>query len=361
MALIREILHPAVWIYAGVVVVLTRLVFIGIAYVIWLTAGESSGFLEVWRQWDANILLGIAEHGYAPKADSHPTAFFPLFPLLVRAVFFMNPVLAGMTINGLACWVAFAYLYRLAEEESGQRAGQRAVSYLVLFPTSVFLIAPYTEALFLAGAIPAFYYARRERWVFVGPFAAVATGTRVVGVFVLLGLVVEFLTQKRFSLPRTFAPVAALLVGVLPLAGYGMFLFRTKSDPLYFLVDQRLGWSRSFTNPLEAFLTSWRAGGFNDWIPLVWRLEVLAVAIGVAFTLWALLRGEWGLATFMGVTMAAMMTSTWYQSVPRVLLGFFPIGFLLATRQRYGVLLLATFGPLAALGVVLFTQGVWFF
>ena len=102
--------------------------------------------------------------------------------------------------------------YRLAEEEIGRGAGlagphetngagRRASLYLLFFPTAVFLVAPYSESLFLAGAIPAFYYARRKRWIMAGMFAAVAMGARAAGIFLLFGLLVEFVRQPTSVVP----------------------------------------------------------------------------------------------------------------------------------------------------------------
>jgi hypothetical protein len=59
------------------------------------------------------------------------------------------------------------------------------------------------------------------------------------------------------------------------------------------------------------------------------------------------------------------MTSSWYFSIPRILLTLFPMVLLLAgwtlnndRRHESTILVMAS---LAALGVVVFTQGIWFF
>jgi hypothetical protein len=59
------------------------------------------------------------------------------------------------------------------------------------------------------------------------------------------------------------------------------------------------------------------------------------------------------------------MTSTWYYSVPRMLLTMFPIVLFLAevTKRRPSLhdWLLIGLAPLATLGVVVYTQGGWFY
>jgi hypothetical protein len=87
--------------------------------------------------------------------------------------------------------------------------------------------------------------------------------------------------------------------------------------------------------------------------------------VGVFFLVWALRKKEWGYATYMAATLAALMTSSWYFSIPRILLTLFPMVLFLAgwtlnndRRHESTILVMA---PLAALGVVVFTQGIWFF
>ena len=329
------------------------------------------GFEEMWRRWDAHHFLTIAEYGYTgPESDAHAAAFFPAFPLAVRPLLWLglSPVIAGLFVSAVASIVAGAYLFRLAEEELGAGAGRRALLYLTLFPTAVFLIAPYSEGLFLAGAIPAFYYARRGRWHLVALPAAVAMGARAAGIFLLIGLLFEFLRQREFTFERVGNAVFALTVGALPLLAYGAFLSRAMGNPFMFLVHQREGWGRTFVGPVASFLNTWNTWDVEthptNWL-LAWRIEVLAAVVGVGLTLWAVAKKEWGYAAFMGSMLAVLMTSTWYYSIPRMLLSMFPIALFLSestrTRPHLHEWLLLAFAPLATLGVVVYTQGGWFY
>lgn len=366
----------AAWRESARIVVTTRLAFFALAYAAtWIladTQGRSAvGFIQTWTQWDAVHFVGIAENGYfGDPSLPNEIAFFPLFPLLLRALSGIGfaPALAGMFISLVASIVAGYFLYRLAETDLGEGGGRRAVTYLFLLPTAVFLIAPYSEALFLAGAIVAFYLARSDRWHLVGIPAAVAMGARSAGVFLLLGLLVEFLRQKDFSLQKVANGALALALGALPLLGYGVYLARTTGSAWgSYLEAQRAGWYRDFTNPIESFKATWNTwhGDYaTNWI-FAWRLEVLAAVVGVFFLGWVLYKREWGYATYMGATLAALMTSTWYFSIPRILLSLFPMVLLLAgwsladVRRHENIILVLA--PLAALGVVAYTQGIWFF
>ncbi|MGH2774626.1 MAG: mannosyltransferase family protein [Actinomycetota bacterium] len=371
---------PNAWFEALKLVAFTRAIYLGVAYLaasfLASTDGSSDiGVLDMWTRWDARHFLEVAEFGYTdPRTDPHATAFFPLWPLLVRALSAtgLSPALAAMLLSAVASVVAVAFLYRLAEEElGGHDAGRRASLYLLFFPTAVFLVAPYSESLFLAGAIPAFYYARRGRWLVSGTFAAIAMGTRAAGAFLLVGLLLEFVRRRDFSGTTLRRALAAEVVALLPLAAFGAYLWQVKGDPLYFFTDQRLGWGRVLSGPLEALRATWDVtrvdageGALTNFV-IGWRVEIAAMILGTLAVVWALIKREWGYAGFMGVFLASLATSSIYLSVPRMLLSMFPIVLFLAgwtgrdSRRHETVLLV--FAAIAMLGVVALTRQAWFY
>ena len=372
------------WRYAVLCVLVTRLAFGLVAYgAAWYLSPTTQGapdqsLTNVWAHWDAIRFLSIASSGYNGLATPpNSTAFFPLYPLTIRALNLIgiDQVVAALLISAAASVVAFAFLYKLAMHDVGDatgagdaRAGSRAVLYLALFPTAVFLIAPYSESLFLAGAIPAFYLARRQRWHLVGIPAAVAMGARFAGVFLLIGLVAEFLRQRDLSFDRVANGALSLLVGAIPLLGYGAYLSQTRGDPLYFFTDQRIGWGREFVGPFQSLgntLDRWANASLSTDFAIAYRLEVVAAVLGLGMVVWALVRREWGYAAFMGSTLIVLTTSTEYFSIPRILLTFFPAAVFLArsglNRNWLHESVLIVMAPLAAVGVVAYTQGAWFF
>jgi len=276
-----------------------------------------------------------------------------------------------MLLSAAASVVAVAYLFRLAEEELDHDAGRRASLYLLFFPSAVFLVAPYSESLFLAGAIPAFYYARRGQWLASGMFAAIAMGARAAGAFLLVGLLLEFVRRRDFGGTALRKALLAGVFALLPLAAFAAYLWQVKGDPLYFFTDQRLGWGRELSGPLEALRATWGAtrvdagqGALTNFV-IGWRVEIAAVALGTLAVVWALVKREWGYAGFMGVFLASLVTNSIYLSVPRMLLSMFPIALFLAewterdTRRHETVLLV--FAAIAMLGVVAFTRQAWFY
>ena len=340
----------------------------------WLFANTNGslteGFFDIWRRWDARHFLDLAEHGYSsPMSDPHATEWWPGFPLLVRAVMLtgLSGIVAGLLINTVTSTVAFAYLYRTAEEDIGPGAGRRAVVMLAVFPTALFLIAPYSEGLFLAGGITAFYYARRQRWELVALPAAAAMSSRLPGAFILIGLAAEFLRQRVFTVKRIARVGVALAVGTIPFIGYSIFLWNARGDAFYYVIDAEEGWGRHFVGPIASFRNTFNLGDGmapTNWL-FAWRVELIASAAMVAIVIWAIRKREWGYAAFTGGLGFLLLSTTWYFSHPRMLLMFFP-GILALTsltqrRRALHEVLVLVMAPIATLGVLVYTRGAWFF
>jgi hypothetical protein len=103
------------------------------------------------------------------------------------------------------------------------------VLYLSVFPAAFFLFAPFTEALFLAGAAWALAFARERRWLLAALCGAIAGLTRAQGLLLALPLAWEALqafrergTRSPRAIPRAGAAVAAVLAPVAVFIGFGL-------------------------------------------------------------------------------------------------------------------------------------------
>ena len=141
----------------------------------------------VWERWDGCWYARIATFGYTPDGS---TAFFPLFPLLERVVSLGTPhvVVAGLLVNLVVAVVAVWGIYRLAARDHGDPVARRALMLLAVFPAAFFLLAPFSEAVFLASAAWSIERARTGRWWSAALAAALAGLSRPVGGFIVLPL-----------------------------------------------------------------------------------------------------------------------------------------------------------------------------
>jgi hypothetical protein len=157
-------------------------------------------------RWDGAWYLVIAQHGYQPtlgSATASRTAFFPLYPLALRAVTWLGspPVLAGVLISVLALALALYGIHRLTTLElGGGRAGETArlaVLLMAFAPMAFFFSAVYSESLYLALSVGLFWCARQGRWARVGLLGALAAATRSTGIVLMVPALMLYLYGPR--------------------------------------------------------------------------------------------------------------------------------------------------------------------
>jgi hypothetical protein len=211
--------------------------------------GAGDVLLAPLARWDAVWYLEIAKGGYG--GEPHRAAFFPLYPLLVRAVGELGGgspaalLIASYLVALAAFLAALVLLYRLVALELSRPLARPTLVLLALFPGALFFGAPYSESVFLLASVGAFYAARTGNWAWAGVAAAAAAATRSAGLLLLLPLVLMYLTERK----RLGPDAAWLLLGPLGLAGFALYLQLATGDGLSFL-DVQDAWYRHFAGPL---------------------------------------------------------------------------------------------------------------
>lgn len=329
--------------------------------------GKIPSFWDSWKQWDFWHFDRIATFGYfAPGWSTPIEAFFPGFPMVLRlgALVGIPTVVGGLVVSFVAGGVAAVALARLADREWGPGAGRYAAAMWMLAPPAIFLAAPYTEALFLALAIPAWLSARRGTWWLAAVLAAGACTVRVSGIFLVVALAVEFLTSER---RKRWLDGVWLALPAVPVLGYMAYLHANTGDWLRWYHAQSQEWYRGFTPPWDAFFNTWNAatghtafGDVSDALRAnfewMFRAELVAMLLGLVVTVVLLTLRRWGEATWVGVQVVAFATSYWFFSVPRATLLWFPLwiglGALAVRRpwvwRAYVILAVPLFGIWAA-------------
>ncbi|MGH3303453.1 MAG: mannosyltransferase family protein [Streptosporangiaceae bacterium] len=319
-----------------------------------LTNGWHNAITD-WNKLDANWFLYIAQHGYSTTDGT--AAFFPGYPMLVRAVGYLclgHLLVAAYLVSNGALLAALVLLYRLTEREYDGATARRAVLYLAIFPTAVFLFGLYSESLFLLAAVGAFYLARRGRWWWAGLVGIAATLTRSMGVVVALALAVEAIHQtvedrrgRSVGTPaqRGLASAAALRLGasLLPLAGIVGYLlwwqlrYHDWSRPITL---EKTWWDRGFSPPWQ---TLWHGltGAVNHgpigsdaW----WTFDLVLVAVGLSLGIWVAVRTRPVYAVYTSGSILLFLSESWpgrpLASDPRYLVTLFPLAWTLARLGR---------------------------
>jgi hypothetical protein len=261
---------------------------------------------------------------------------------VVGSLFFSNVLAAGVVISCISFFLVLYLLYLLAQELTGSPAIAKAsVIALAVFPTSFFLMAGYTEALFLAFALGAYLAARRGCWLIAGSLAALATLTRLQGIVLLLPLALELLLTQRQQL-QLWRPWLALSLIFAPAALCGYMLFIRLSAGIAFpwepLSSTQGVWHLSFGWPwqgiardLQSLIADPASSIFSFKL-----LDPLTALLFLGLTLLAFRHLNLPLAAFLAVMWCLSVTKLnadgYTTSVSRYLLALFPAFIVLASE-----------------------------
>lgn len=228
-ARLRALLGGAVVRDACIAWIGQRVLLVALVWVWQLLASSASprALLRVWMLWDARLCGDIASGGYQHLVQA---AFFPLFPLLEHVVAPLTGgqvELAGMLVANASSLGDFVLLRLLVERDFNRTVARRALLYLAIFPTSMYLVAAYSEALFLLLVLGTFLALRERRWLLAGGLAALATLTRSAGLVLVLPIALAELEalRPRWSgmarAERVRQGLACVCAAAVPLAAYG--------------------------------------------------------------------------------------------------------------------------------------------
>lgn len=186
----------------------------------------AGALLGVWQRWDALHYQRIIESGYHSSVDL--SAFFPLFPLLGKAVQLltgMNTIPALLVVSSLAALLMLVVLYELIAEDFSEAAARSAVVVAVIFPSAFYFFAPYPQSLSLLLTLLAYRETRKERWLraALAGLAAGLTHSTVIPLAILLGFQ-ALLRLKPDRSAFTLKNALAFLPAAAPAAGLGLFL-----------------------------------------------------------------------------------------------------------------------------------------
>lgn len=385
----------------------------------WIFAPDGSAHrpesvMAPWMRWDATFYRRIAQHGYFPPGQGPGTqgwdnreAFFPGYPMALRAVHLVVPswTAAGLLISFAAGAVAVLALARIAgldlapgdgaepgagwpfgHRDAGRSSGKgdggapgpgrgdrhrdaarRTVLFFLLSPCAIFLAIGYTEALFLAFALPAWLAARRRNWAAAGVLAALATTVRVNGVFLGLAIGVQLLLGLRAAgWGRTLRELPWIALPAVPPLLYTWFLHAHTGDWMAWKHAENRGWYRDFHPPWTAWQHTWD-GAFahtqSTGYAFMFQAELAAMVLGLLLLALLLARRRWAESLYLALTLWALSTSYWYMSVPRSTLLWWPLWTALAgwtlTRPRLTQLYLCAVAPLTTVYTLTFLTGHW--
>lgn len=212
--------------------------------------------LSVWTNWDGNNYIMIARGGYSDE-PLPLYAFFPLLPVLIKVLTIILPIsypLAGIIISRLATLGALIFFVKLIEKQWNKEIAYKAAWFLLIFPTSFFMFAVYTESLFLFTTIASWYFAKEKNWILAGVFGFFSATSRLVGILTTFIIMWEYLSSKSWNIRKIQWGILSSLGPILGLISYGYYNYVQTGSFLHFLEVQKY-WSAhgrgGYHNPIE--------------------------------------------------------------------------------------------------------------
>jgi len=333
----------------------------------------SQRFAETFAAWDSGWYFDIARRGYywSPNGQSS-LAFFPLYPLLMRALAWpfggsdRALWLSGIAISYTCLLLGLALLHRLAEAQLGGReAARRTVLYVSVFPFAYFFTQVYAEAPFLLTSVAAVAAAFASRWAVAGGFGALAVLTRPNGI--LIGAPLLLLALDGKPRPLELARRLAVL-SPIPLALLGFCTFaRTLSGDWLGWLHAQSQWGYSVGHApwveLMRFIDGIERNGlygyfFSDPLAAYYFLHGVIALVLVALTPSVFARLGPAFGVYVALSLYVPLSGNALEGIGRYAATLFPVFMLLGgavTSRRVHEALLVTGALLLSLLSALFT------
>jgi len=313
---------------------------------------------NLFDHFDSGWYIAVS-HGYPAVVAGNTAAlriwaFLPGYPIVLHIVAVILTVLhipgptdllAGILVSYAALFGAVVYLYRLTAAELDSVAARRAVTYLLIFPTSIFLSVASPESLQKLATVGAFYHARRRQWLAAGLFSAAAMATHSEGLVTLGPVTLEFLAYYRsaggwrqwgmLKLGWLFGP-SVVAAGAYALYSYsrtGYWLANSASE--YFV------WKRRLTLPIAPFIGILLHPGIGSTFDFDFRLlniAVAAVALALCVVAFRRLPASYSLSILLGVLLPFSTDGSHMHALARYVGALFAVFVALAAwslRQRW--------------------------
>lgn len=277
-------------------------------------AFSSFRFLDVWGRWDSGWYLKIAQQGYlfsnVGEQQGNSFAFFPFYPSLVKLVSLIVPsqflsqeiwlfiAVALSNLFFLSGLIIFYYLVKntfldkLKTEKEAESIASKSVIFLLLFPTSFFFSAAYSEALFFMLAVGSFFLIGRQKYFLASLVISLASITRPYGILLLLPLFISYFQARKWQISKINWQFFSFILPILALATYSYYCYTQTGDFLVFLHAQG-EWNRKLSWPWQSILQPLHFIGYitplekiltiSSLIPLFLAFKLLPIS----WVLWA--------------------------------------------------------------------------
>jgi Gpi18-like mannosyltransferase len=291
-----------------------------------------------------------------------------LFSFVVGA-----PIAAALLVSSIATWVSFILLYLLVMEESqNEDTAKNTIFLYTIYPVAFFLVAGYTESLFLAFVLGSLLLARKGKWGWSGLLAALSMLTRNQGIVLSVVLLWEGWLQYRGANERKVSDITKVLFAAsAPVLVFALFSLYVRYSLQGGWPWQTLGflWGQSTGFPWEGIIGNIKllltlpTSDDLYWLPTA----ILDLALAIAIPIVLIVRRHSMRSTYLVFAWLIVLMGLVKLGPGDVLISFsryviaaFPV-FVIASsimKNRLGRLSVLTFGLLAQ-AIFMFMFYIW--
>jgi len=241
---------------------ISRILYLFVGLIYNAAADQQFGIFRLFNVWDTGWYLNIMQNGYADAIRYGPQsvwAFFPVYPYSVKLFCKIIPIFSfmqgSMIISNLCTVVLSFYAVKYAELTK-RNIDEKVLVFLIMFgPYTFYYGSVYTEALFAMLVVMHFYYCKKGKYITAGIVAAIASGTRLVGVFLVFVLIYNmcknefghwsFKNVKDYVLLVLKTPLKLFSILICPfvLFSYMLYQYIILGD-VWAFKNAQIGWGR---------------------------------------------------------------------------------------------------------------------
>lgn len=330
-----------------------------------------SQFIWHWANFDGVHYITIAQKGYIGTGLIQ--AFFPVYPLTIRLFNFIfnNYLYTGLILSNVAFFLGIYFFLTLLKEEKIKTTFWPLV-FLLFFPTSYYFGTLYSESLFFLFTVLVFILLKRKQWLAVSLFCALASGTRLVGIFLAPVVAWEFYYANSKNKQKINLYLKVIGLTLISLGGFIIFcwyLYRNFGDPFYFVsVQNSFGASRETDKLILFYQVVWRylkmavTVNRNNILYYSVMQELILSILALILLIWGLFKKVNKAYLFFSFSSFFLPTLTGnLSSMPRYLMLILPIYLLLAkiNNKVIKTILLGISTLLLIINTALFLRGFW--
>ncbi len=332
--------------------------------------------INLFSQWDSGWYAKIALAGYPPGINpvSMNWAFFPLYPFFMRAFgtltfSFLTPfqsvLVSGFFISNVLFFACLMLFYKVTKVVLGNtKVALISTAFFAFWPGALFFSTVYSESLFMALLLGAFYYLEKKQTVKSTALGFLAGLARSNGFMIFIPFLYSGVQTRKY---RT--AIIQSIVLILPYFLFNVYgYFQTGLFPIREIIYGYV-WGNS-----RVSLT----GIFDYWMGFMVLYAVEALLIALPF-FWFLYTEKIPIKDFVSGSSDRKDLKYWVFSIYIVLTLLFysdpknlhryaiPImplywvnAYVWTKNEKAGKLMLITLTTILVIGTILFTSANWY-